>query len=301
MPNEFGDVIPEDLEMIVDHVNDSLQSIIDDRFEIYRLIVNRTIVPAQVKEIGGADDIEKRGPGVIRVFKLADAGGTDTEVWARPLSILRGRFDVPAVGSWVYLIRPYMRDDTYEYFGEFWFDSITPFPTALQDSDEVNNGFVEATPPYLFGGKRMQEAVEDPENKKIFESTKDFVFGYDKQAKKIDLSVDEGFEVVIRAGNGGKIRLVAADPTTEVEGGSTSIDVEFDTGDNGTFTVKSGTASLEKMVLGETLKAKLEELIDIFSNHNHNALGASAPLNAADAVSLKSQLDEILSEKNKNN
>lgn len=301
MPNEYGDVTVDDLNQIAEQVSDSLRSLVEDRNEAYRLLMNRTIIPAKVVKIGTADDVSKRGAGVIQVAKIASGGGSDTNVWARPYGLQRGRFDVPKVDSWVYLVRPYMRDDTYEYFGEFWFDPITPFPTSLQDADTLDNGFVTATPQYRYGGKRMKEAIANPETEKIFESTEDFIFGYDKTAKKIDLSVDENFEVVIRAGNGGKIRLVAADPATEVEGATTSIDIEFDTGNNGTFTVKSGTATVEKMVLGETLKAKLDSFFDIFINHNHNALGASPPLNATDAATLKSELGDILSEKNKNN
>lgn len=301
MPNEYGDVTVDDLNRLSESISDSLLGLVNDREEVYRLLLNRTIVPAQVKKIGTTTDVEKRGPGVIFVRLLASNGGIETDVWARPHGLIRGRFDVPKVGSWVYLTRPYMRDDTYEYFGEFWFDVITPFPTLLQESDEVDNGFVPAAAPYKFGGKRMKSAIESPSDKKIFESTEDFVFGYDKTAKRIDLSVDDGFEIVLRSGNGGKIRLIAEDPVTEVEGAATSIDIEFVTGNNGTFTVKSGTAALEKMVLGETLKAKLESFFDIFVNHNHNALGASPPLNAADAATLKSELVDILSEKNKNN
>lgn len=64
--------------------------------------------------------------------------------------------------------------------------------------------------------------------------------------------------------------------------------------------IELGKDTLEKAVLGETLKTKLEELIDaILAITVPTALGPSGtPINAAQFSTIKSQLDQILSNVN---
>jgi hypothetical protein len=67
--------------------------------------------------------------------------------------------------------------------------------------------------------------------------------------------------------------------------------------------IKAGTASLESTILGETLKEKLESLIDAINAITvPTGVGPSGtPINAATFSTIKSQLSQILSQKIKNN
>jgi hypothetical protein len=72
---------------------------------------------------------------------------------------------------------------------------------------------------------------------------------------------------------------------------------------DGEIQIKAGTVAIEKTVLGETLKAKLEALIDAINAITvPTGVGPSGtPINAATFTTLKSQLTQILSTKIKNN
>jgi hypothetical protein len=72
---------------------------------------------------------------------------------------------------------------------------------------------------------------------------------------------------------------------------------------DGEIQIKAGTVALEKSILGETLKAKLEALIDAINAITvPTGVGPSGtPINAATFTTLKSQLTQILSTKIKNN
>jgi hypothetical protein len=67
--------------------------------------------------------------------------------------------------------------------------------------------------------------------------------------------------------------------------------------------IKSGDASIEKSTLGETLKEKLDALMDLLIAHQHNTgVGPSQPpITASDFTALKGELPEILSAQVKNN
>jgi hypothetical protein len=71
----------------------------------------------------------------------------------------------------------------------------------------------------------------------------------------------------------------------------------------GIINIKAGTTTIEKTVLGETLKTKLEALIDAINAITvPTPTGPSGtPVNAATFTSLKGQLTAILSPKVKNN
>lgn len=319
MPNEYGDITVGDLQGVIDHVSDVVANIADDNSDMRRLIASKILIPSLVLEILDGDDADYYGPGSIKVRKLGDAGNFDAIALAKPCNLIRGRFDVPKEKSWVYIFRPYPNSDVYEYFGEYQFTEGSGFNDSIQDLIEPDSGFVDAVPPYKYGGKRLKDAVDNPDEQKIFESTKNFVFGLDEDKKQIDLSVDDGWSILLKAGNNGKIRIVAEDPITEEEGLTTNIDVEFVTGHSGTFTIdsggkikigsddgveiKAGVDSLEKMVLGETLKGLLEGLIDAITALTvPTAVGPSGtPINAADFMQIKADLANMLSDKNKNN
>lgn len=72
---------------------------------------------------------------------------------------------------------------------------------------------------------------------------------------------------------------------------------------DGDMKFKAGSTELESSVLGESLKSKLEELIDaIVTLTVPTAVGPSGPpVNSAQFTNIKSQLESILSEKIKNN
>jgi len=74
---------------------------------------------------------------------------------------------------------------------------------------------------------------------------------------------------------------------------------------NKNIELTSGSAALESMILGETLKGKLEDLIDKLMSHTHGTpFGPTTPLIAPEVVDLpilKTSLSEILSQQIKNN
>jgi hypothetical protein len=71
----------------------------------------------------------------------------------------------------------------------------------------------------------------------------------------------------------------------------------------GEIHIKAGSIAIEKTVLGETLKAKLEALIDAINAITvPTGVGPSGtPINAASFTTIKGQLSQILSAKVKNN
>jgi hypothetical protein len=72
---------------------------------------------------------------------------------------------------------------------------------------------------------------------------------------------------------------------------------------NGEIQIKAGSVAIEKTILGETLKTKLEALIDAINAITvPTGVGPSGtPINEATFITLKSELTQILSAKIKNN
>lgn len=189
----------------------------------------------------------------------------------------------------------------------------------LYEEVEPNYGFVDKPTKFSDGGFRLEEAYKNPGKHKIVASTKEWIIGAREAepGKTIDISTDDDWTLQLNVGNNGKIEIGYRDPQFESTTGGT-VDIKLFGGESGgSVEIESGSAATEKMVLGETLKGKLEDLIDKLVELNAGiqaitvptAVGVSGtPVNtltfsnlSTDLTTIKGELTEILSTYNKNN
>lgn len=252
-----------------------------------------------------SDEYEAFGPGAIKVISIELAMGP---IWVTPAMP-----DVyaPKVGEPVIVTATNRKLSEYIYYNcPFIYEDELIYSEALI----FDYGFVDDTPAYKYGGRRAKLAHKNPGSHRIISSSKNYIIGVREDEEELDISLKDGWKLSLNTGDGGTIYIGARNNTTESEsaasGGATTI--EIDGGTSGNITIKTATGNIEleagsdateATVLGETLKGKLEELIDAINAITVNTpLGASStPNNAASFSSIKSALDEILSSNIKNN
>lgn len=322
MPDEYGNIVPEDLNALSEYVREELTEHLELIQDLYERVLFGSFSDAQVLDQAQYQSPEEKSYGVgavkVRIPELEAEDG----VWIRPHRLLHGRAEVPPVGSWVRVVWQHGDSSYAEYYGAHWID------TASTHSDGKTRNFEEFAfqdPTKIFdksAQNRLDAVRQNPSAVRVLESGAGFVIGIDDQSKKLDLRVLDGYELILTAGDGGKITIGAADPTAIGEPQAKTIDIAVDTGSTGggyTLTtnggkirfkttggnieLEGGSTALEKSVLGDTLKAKLDTLIDDIVAHTHSTpVGPSSPpVNAADFTVLKSQLPDVLSPKVKNN
>lgn len=175
----------------------------------------------------------------------------------------------------------------------------------LYEKVEPNYGFVDKPTKFSDGGFRLEEAYKNPGKHKIVASTKEWIIGAREvePGKTIDISTDDDWTLQLNVGNNGKIEIGYRDPQFESTSGGT-VDIKLLGGDDGgSVEIKTGSATTEKMVLGEKLQELLEDLVTAIKNIDVNTpLGVSSkPTNLAEFTPIETKIENMLSEYNKNN
>lgn len=175
------------------------------------------------------------GVGAIRFSSRMLRIGKNVEAWARPHRLQQGRFDVPPIGSFVILCKPYLTEHI-EYYGGFFWDDNTNQPFATDEPNKEELGFFNATPNDFFGAERFREARMAPDKVRILESSSSYIIGVNDTDKILDVRVKEGYEIHLSTGANGKIEIGNYDTGSKNDSGPTEVNVR--PGPTGKFSVK---------------------------------------------------------------
>lgn len=333
--DEYGNLTSEDIDSAVEELYAELDNVLSIVSSLAAKIQTLSFYDAQVIGhcIPDSDDevIFGYGSVQVRIPRFNEEAASD--LWARPHRLLQGRFDIPPIGAWVRVTFQEGDYESLEYFGANFIDDASVFDSNNTPSRE-DIAFKEPSVklPNLPSTSRINEVRSNPGKNRILESGIGFIFGVDDVAKIIDLRVAENYKLYLTAGNGGEINIGAADPTGTNPGPqANTIDINIDTGSGGgDFNVKTkggmvniettdgdvtlktvggdinleaGATALEKAILGETLKDKLDTLLTQLQAEVHPTVfgPTGPPTNAGDYATIKSELPDTLSPQNKNN
>lgn len=340
MPDQYGDITQADLQDIYEAIELLSERLGFAMEALATRSARRDFEQAEVKlHATSQQDEADYGVGAIQVLR-----SSDDLVWVRPRRRSPGAFVMPPIGSFVEIEFPFFSAPSIGfYLGPVWQDGITRrdiYDGNFDNKEEI--GFVGARTNGQgddFGGKRLVEARKNPADERIVYSSGHAIIGERVGKKTIDVSVEDGWEIQLRAGNGGKVSILAADPVSEAVGGSVSVDLEVDLGQSGAANIKTksgklhfetdsgdidaksssgkialettsgnmefkaGSAATEKTLLGETMKGLVSDLMDETSAIQvPTPLGLSGPpTNAGKIAVIKSKLPNALSQNIKHN
>lgn len=238
MPDEFGDLIPEDLNDLRMQIEDEIEVLMDNIRKMHRAKILGSWLRAQVLEHAEADSSDELSYGIgavkLRIprIDIEDHNG----VWARPRRQM-GQFRMPPIESWVHVTFLEGSPEHGYYDCAEFHDG--PMVWSRGEDNEEAIGF---TPPDLIPfapgklpsvnvGKHLRDARTSPDKIKILESDATFAFIKDDTLSMLRMMVDALYEIQITAGTGGKIfiggynNLLSTAPDSP-----TPIDIEIDGG-----------------------------------------------------------------------
>jgi hypothetical protein len=303
--DEYGELDHRDLKRIVDHFNNDIAILSESIAELSQADKGNGIFTGFVFDHveKGSEDEKFYGFGAVKLV-VPDLGAYEKNpVYARPLRMIQGRFDVPPKGAVVKVTSAtFTSNMDLVYFGSDFLSRVGLY-TGIVSEEHIGfrpqiaqaKGIIKAQSKYV------DKVRESPEDFRILESSKDFIIFEDRDEKTLRIAVNDGWKLDLVVGDGAELNIV----NKAIESDSRGSGAEFliDSGSDGSIVIKSGSASTEKSVLGETLKSKLEELIDAVKAITvPTAMGTSGtPLNSSAFDQIKNSLDDILSEFNENN
>lgn len=248
MPDQYGNVIPSDLQAVVDHFSEEVSALLSMVKSLHRVTNLTEEMDAKVIKHAKYLSLEEKayGIGAIQIEIPRHDITSTNNFWASPHRTLQGRFEVPPIDSWV---RVKFRDGhggLAEYYGGKFHDVsalVVPGTTEAPNAEEI--GFISSFPSDTYGGGKLTEARQNPDKLRIIESSKDVLIAEDKTSKSLSIRTRSGWETRLTAGPGGKVVIGAFDPMLGSTGSGT--DVEIDGGTAGKFsvTLKNGKWSIK--------------------------------------------------------
>lgn len=229
MPDQYGDVIPEDLNALKQWLHSELGS----ASELFGNLSMRSrmsaVTEAKVLKHANPGSPEERayGKGAVQVEIPDLMFSADHLIWAAPRRVLPGRFEMPSIGSWVLVTHRAGDPEFPEYFGAAFTDGWFRFD---KDNSEPI-GFIQSA------NKGVDKVRNNPKSYRMLESSNGFLFAEDSQAKVLHLLTDD-YSINIGTGRTGKIRIGAIDPATDTQGQQT--DMEVWVGTSGSLKIKAG-------------------------------------------------------------
>ena len=302
---EYGYATNEELQRLTDFLISEI-SVLSDILKNRSLEASATglfegiVLKQAVKD---SEEEKTFGYGAIKVSIPKQAIFDDTDFWVRPLRIAQGRFEIPPVDSFVNIIA--LSDGgivTYRYFGSDFLDRDGLY-SNFSSKEEI--GFQPSIPPVRGVVKSPSQYVDDVRSKpgkiRIIESSKDILILENSEDKELTIAVNDSWKLNLEVGDGGEVNIENKNPKTGTAGTGADFKVKMGTG--GTIEFEAGAATLEKMILGETLKDLLNDILDKIKLITvPTAVGPSGtPDNASDFTAIQAQLPTILSSKIKNN